>query len=131
MNTFYLDKIKISRGELSVVGYHFHSINDDGYVYLTDGRVKDFAGLNNPVVGLKIEILESKKLNPVSEIVIISNGRNNPLIRLDLKNKEYRGKRRGGNYGDDASIPYMLSHALMLSIDDDIKQYKIDGLRII
>jgi hypothetical protein len=61
---------------------------------------------------------------------IFTNGKNREVGQVNLERRSYSGHGFGGHFGDEAKATYMLAYGFMRMLSDDIKIYKLNGLKI-
>lgn len=130
MKTIYCDKVLFKKDGKAWLGYHFNDGENTGEVFI-DFRVISYEEILSKLPDVEIEKTESVKLNPIYSKVIVSNGRNNPLITIDLENRSYKGDWCFGGFDDNESLEKMLAYGLLRAQNNDIKVYKIDGIKVI
>jgi hypothetical protein len=138
MRTFYLDHIKVTRKDKQsheIVGtwegYHIHPHHDENGHVLIDFRVIGYDDMARRLDGHEISIISSTKLQPVYDILKITNGANNELGSIDTKKNLYSIKGSGGgHYTSETPLSEIIAHALLSSIHNDIKIYKLDGIKV-
>jgi hypothetical protein len=130
MKTIHIDKIKfkIPYNKSEFIGYQFIDDNYNSHTYI-DFRVIDKAKFLELKKTFGYTILKSDKYL-IHDVNIFTNGKNNVLGTVNVIDKTFKGKGQFSNHGDDASLTYMLAYGFSRVLQNDIKIYKLNGVKI-
>jgi len=128
MNTIYINKISFTTKNDTFIGYQFSDFQGYHHTYI-DFRVIDDVKFKELKNTFEFKVLSSNKFL-IYDVNNFTNGKNNSLGIVNVIDKTFRGKGQFSNYGDDVRLTYMLAHGFSRVLQNDIKIYKLNGVKI-
>lgn len=126
MSVVYCNHIKISDSTKDYYGIVFEDDNSK-FVYI-GFRVVPYSRLES--LPYEITQISSKKLPCLGNVIVFTNGRGSILGSINVAEKSYKGRKMGGIFESDISLPEMIARMYSKVIHNDIKVYKIEGMKI-